>query len=228
LPAILAFFTRIGATIAVSKIDMKNKIHPRIGITGGIGSGKTTVSHLFETLGVPVYDADYWAKWLIVNDPDLKIAITALLGSESYLADGSYNRPFVAQQVFSDPQKRLALNLIVHPAVEKHSAEWGDQRIAEGALYTLKEAALLIESGNYKKMDLTILVTAPEELRIERVMRRDGLTEKEVLARIEAQMPEAEKTSYVDFIVFNDGHHSLIRQVWKIHQQILQKYFGKR
>jgi dephospho-CoA kinase len=207
---------------------MKNKIHPRIGITGGIGSGKTTVCHLFETLGVPVYDADYWAKWLIVNDQELKTAIIALLGTESYLADGSYNRPFVAQQVFSNPAKRLALNQIVHPAVETHSAAWNAQQIADGALYTLKEAALLIESGNHKKMDLTILVTAPEEMRIERVMRRDGLTEAQVMARIEAQMPEAEKMPMVDFIVFNDGHHSLIRQVWKIHQHILQKYFGKR
>jgi dephospho-CoA kinase len=207
---------------------MKNKIHPRIGITGGIGSGKTTVCHLFETLGVPVYDADYWAKWLIVNNQELKTAIIALLGTESYLADGSYNRPFVAQQVFSNPAKRLALNQIVHPAVETHSAAWNAQQIADGALYTLKEAALLIESGNHKKMDLAILVTAPEEMRIERVMRRDGLTEAQVMARIEAQMPEAEKMPMVDFIVFNDGHHSLIRQVWKIHQHILQKYFGKR
>lgn len=207
---------------------MKNKIHPRIGITGGIGSGKTTVCKLFETLGVPVYDADYWAKWLIVNDPEIKTAIITLLGPESYLADGSYNRPFVAKQVFADPQRRLALNQIVHPAVETHSAAWNAQQIADGALYTLKEAALLIESSNHKKMDLAILVTAPEELRIERVMRRDGLTEAQVMARIEAQMPEAEKMPMVDFIVFNDGHHSLIRQVWKIHQHILQKYFGKR
>jgi dephospho-CoA kinase len=130
--------------------------------------------------------------------------------------------------VFSNPAKRLALNQIVHPAVETHSAAWNAQQIADGALYTLKEAALLIESGNHKKMDLAILVTAPEEMRIERVMRRDGLTEAQVMARIEAQMPEAEKMPMVDFIVFNDGHHSLIRQVWKIHQHILQKYFGKR
>ncbi|MBU6342750.1 MAG: dephospho-CoA kinase [Bacteroidetes bacterium] len=198
----------------------------RVGITGGIGTGKTTVCQLFEILGIPVYDADYWAKWLIGHDPTLKAGITALLGADAYLPDGSYNRPWVAQQVFSDPAQLQALNHLVHPAVEKHSAAWSQEMTEKGAPYTLKEAALMIESGNHRKMDLLILVTAPEELRIQRVIQRDGITPEQVRARINAQMPEAEKIPFAHFIIQNDGAHSLVKQVWEINQQILQKIFG--
>ncbi|MEI6409971.1 MAG: dephospho-CoA kinase, partial [Bacteroidota bacterium] len=161
-----------------------NVTHPAVGITGGIGVGKSTVCRIFEALGIPVYDADYWAKWLITNDPALKQQIKELFGAEAYLPDGTYNRAFVASQVFSDKNKLAALNASVHPAVARHGAEWHQAQIERGCPYTLKEAALMIESGSYRQLDCLIVVTAPESLRIQRVMQRDGVDEKTVRARI--------------------------------------------
>ena len=119
----------------------------RVGITGGIGSGKSLVSRIFASLGVPVYDADYWAKWLIVQDTDVKKGITALLGEQAYLPDGTYNRSVVAEIVFQQPDKLKALNALVHPAVEQHSQTWHLQWAESGKPYTLKEAATMVESG---------------------------------------------------------------------------------
>lgn len=189
-----------------------------MGITGGIGSGKTTVCRIFAALGVPVYDADYWAKWLITNDPEVKLAIEALVGPEAYLADGSYNRTLVASVVFHDKDKLAALNAIVHPAVERHSAAWHDRYAALGKAYTLKEAALMVESGSHRHLDFLIVVTAPEALRIRRVMERDHLPETAVRDRLKNQLPEAEKAALADFRINNDGTQLLIPQVWAIHQ----------
>ncbi len=193
----------------------------RAGITGGIGSGKTTVCGIFETLGVPVYDADAWAKWLIRHDPALQQAIVGLFGAEAYLPDGEYNRIYVAGIVFQQPDKRAALNAAVHPAVERHSRAWHEQQARAGHLYTLKEAALLVESGGHRHLDALVVVTAPEELRIQRVMARDGLAEAAVKARLNAQLPEAEKIRVADFVIINDGQHSLVRQVWAVHRGLL-------
>jgi dephospho-CoA kinase len=204
-----------------------NVTHPAVGITGGIGVGKSTVCRIFEALGIPVYDADYWAKWLIINDLLLKKQIEDIFGPEAYLSDGTYNRAFVASQVFSDKNKLAALNACVHPAVAQHGAEWHLAQIERGCLYTLKEAALMIESGSYRQLDCLIVVTAPELLRIQRVMQRDGVDEKTVRARISSQMPEEEKLKFADFIIHNDEKHALIPQVWEIHQKIVQKIFGK-
>jgi len=193
----------------------------RVGITGGIGSGKTTVCRIFETLGVPVYDADYWAKWLIANDPEVRAGIVALFGSDAYLPDGTYHRAFVAAIVFNDPEKLAALNATVHPAVERHSREWHDQQALAGHAYTLKEAALLVESGSHRFLDALIVVTAPEEIRIRRVMERDGISEPAVLARMRSQMPEAEKVALADYLIVNDEQHLLIPQVWAVHRELL-------
>lgn len=201
--------------------------HPAVGITGGIGVGKSTVCRIFEVLGIPVYDADYWAKSLITNDPVLKQQIIELFGGEAYLADGTYNRAYVASQVFSDKNKLTALNACVHPAVARHGAEWHQAQIERGCPYTLKEAALMIESGSYRQLDCLIVVTAPELLRIQRVMQRDGVDEKTVRARIASQMPEGEKIKFADFVIQNDEKHALVPQVWEIHQKIVQKIFGK-
>lgn len=196
--------------------------HPtlRVGITGGIGSGKTTVCRIFEALGVPVYDADYWAKWLIVHDPEVRAAIVALLGAEAYLPDGTYNRAHVAAQVFSDAGKLAALNAAVHPAVERHSRAWHEQHAQAGCPYTLKEAALLVESGGHRHLDALLVVTAPEHLRIQRVVQRDGISEAAVRARMQHQMPEAEKVALADFVIENDGQHALVPQVWAVHQKL--------
>jgi dephospho-CoA kinase len=192
----------------------------RAGITGGIGSGKTTVCHIFETLGIPVYDADYWAKWLITNDPEVKQAITGLFGPEAYLPDGAYNRALVAGIVFQAPAKLAALNAAVHPAVERHARAWHDEQAQKGVPYTLKEAALLVENGSHQFLDALIVVTAPEELRVRRVMERDGVSAAAVRARMANQMPEAEKVRVADFVILNDGAHSLVQQVWEVHRAL--------
>lgn len=194
----------------------------RAGITGGIGSGKTTVCRIFESLGIPVYDADYWAKWLIVNDTEVKQAITALFGPEAYLPDGQYNRALVAGIVFQAPAKLAALNAAVHPAVERHARTWHDEQARKGLPYTLKEAALLVESGSHQFLDALIVVTAPEALRIRRVMTRDGVSEEAVRARMANQMPEPEKVRLADHVIVNDGAHSLVRQVWTVHHALLE------
>jgi len=198
---------------------------PSIGITGGIGSGKTTVCNIFKALGIPVYDADYWAKWLINNYPALKNSITTLLGPETYLADGTYNRAYVAQIVFAQKEKLAALNALVHPLVEQHGLLWRQEQVATGCPYTLKEAALMIESGSFRHLDALIVVTAPEDLRVQRVVQRDHLPEEQVRSRIASQMPEAEKLPYADFIIHNDGRQLLLPQVLDIHRQILAHTF---
>ena len=192
----------------------------RVGITGGIGSGKTTVCHLFETLGIPVYYADYWAKWLLENDPELIAGVRALFGEEAYL-NGVYNRAFIAKIVFEDAAKLKALNAIAHPAVERHSKNWHEQQV--NVPYTIKEAALMVESGSHQHSDVLIVVTAPEALRIRRVMERDHLEEDAVRRRIAQQMPEEEKIKLADYIIQNDGLHALIPQVWAIHHSIAAK-----
>lgn len=193
----------------------------RAGITGGIGSGKTTVCRIFEAIGIPVYYADDWAKWLINNDVELKKGIVKIFGSDAYTPEGEYNRSFVAKIVFENREKLAALNALVHPAVERHSRDWHDKQAAKGAPYTLKEAALLIESGSRQFLDFLIVVTAPEALRIRRVMRRDGLTEEAVRARMRSQITEAEMLKAADFVIVNDGVQMLVPQVWKIHQKLL-------
>jgi dephospho-CoA kinase len=191
----------------------------RIGITGGIGSGKTTVCHIFESLGIPVYYADYWAKWLLENDPELQKKIVELFGEKAYI-NGMYNKSLIAEQVFSNSTKLAQLNAIAHPAVELHSREWHAKQ--KNVPYTLKEAALIIETGGQHFLDALILVTAPEEIRINRVMQRDGSSKDAVLHRMSNQMPEADKLKYADFIIKNDGQELLIPQVLKIHQYLLR------
>jgi dephospho-CoA kinase len=193
----------------------------RAGITGGIGTGKTTVCRLFhETFGIPVYYADEWARRLITEDKQLAEQISILLGEQAYLPDGSYNRAYVASVVFENPEKLAALNALVHPAVEKHSLEWHREQTEAGAPYTLKEAALLVESGAWQYLDFLIVVTAPETLRIERVMQRDKITEAQVRARMKSQLPESEKLGKAQAIIQNDGGHDLLTQVTDIHHRI--------
>ncbi len=202
--------------------EEEQKTRPlKVGITGGIGSGKTTVCHIFEVLGVPVYFADDRAKWLMTHDPALRNRISARFGDEAYLPDGSLNRVFLAQQVFHDREKLQALNALVHPAVHEDAARWHQEQVRRGALYTLREAALLFESGGYRLLDKMIVVTAPEELRIRRVMQRDGVPREAVLARMANQRPESEKAARADFLIRNDGEHLLLPQVVEVHRSLL-------
>lgn len=205
----------------MSKDQSTNLRRPlRVGITGGIGSGKTTVCEIFQSLGIPVYSADFWAKWLIEHDEQVKAGILDLLGPEAYDPNGAYNRAWVARIVFDQPEKLSALNALVHPAVEAHSRRWHEAEMEKGAPYTLREAALLIESGGYRFVDALIVVTAPEALRIERVMQRDQVDAVAVKARMAKQMPEEEKLAFADFVINNDGQSALIPQVIAIHRQL--------
>ncbi|MBL7780244.1 MAG: dephospho-CoA kinase [Saprospiraceae bacterium] len=193
----------------------------RAGVTGGIGSGKSTVCRIFQSLGVPVYDADTWAKWLIEHDSEVKNGILELFGPQAYDASGAYQRAWVAGIVFQDSGKLAALNALVHPAVERHSSAWHAEQAQNGAPYTIKEAALMIESGSYRHLDFLIVVTAPESVRIERVMHRDGASEEQVRARISKQIPEAERLKHADLVIYNDGKQLLIPQVWQAHRKLL-------
>ncbi len=192
----------------------------KIGITGGIGSGKTTICKIFETLEIPVYYADAAAKRLMVEDRELIEQIKKIFGEAAYQADGSLNRAHIAQIAFHDSKKLALLNALVHPAVARDSLSWHE---AQEAPYTLKEAALLFESGSDQQLDYIICVTAPLELRIKRVMARDSIEAEAVQARIDKQLPEAEKVERSDFVVWNDGKKLLIPQVYEIHRQLLEK-----
>lgn len=191
----------------------------KAGITGGIGSGKTTVCKIFETLGIPIYYADDRAKWLMSNDADLMSAIRKAFGEEAYTPEGQLNRAYLAKVAFNDAEKLAQLNAIVHPAVFRDGLQWHEAQA--GAPYTLREAALLFESGSYRAIDKMIVVTAPLELRIQRVMERDGVPKEAVLARIEKQWTEEEKVKRADFVIDNSGDHLLIPQVLKVHQALL-------
>ena len=191
----------------------------KVGITGGIGSGKTTVCKMFETLGIPVYYADDRAKWLMTRAPEIRRAIIELFGAQAY-ENEQLNRAYIAGIVFKDPDKLKQLNAIVHPAVKKDGQAWQEQQ--KNIPYTLKEAALIFESGSFKDLDKVITVFAPEELRIQRILARDQTTEEAVKARMDQQMPEEEKIARADFVIYNDGVHSLIRQVYAIHEQLSQ------
>lgn len=190
----------------------------KIGITGGIGSGKTTVCKIFELLRVPVFYADDEAKKLMNDDFNVKNQIETLFGSESYLDSGILNRKHIAQIVFHDKTKLEALNAIVHPAVFNAMDIWSSKQKTK---YVLKEAALLFESKSYLKNDYNILVNCDLGLRIERVSKRDLLSYQEIKARIDAQFPEDEKQKLANFMIFNNEQQFLIPQVIKLHQHFL-------
>lgn len=189
----------------------------KIGLTGGIGSGKSTVAKVFETLGIPVYYADSAARHLMNSDPGLKEAILSEFGPEAY-TDHQLNRSFLAARVFNDPQALDKLNRLVHPVTIRDAEEWMQK---QNSPYTIKEAALLFESGANKGLDLVIGVSAPQPLRIKRVKERDGLSEEEVLKRISRQMNEAEKMSLCDEVILNNEQELVIPQVLALHQKFL-------
>lgn len=190
----------------------------KIGITGGIGSGKTFICQLFKALAVPVYNADDEAKKLMNTDLRIRESLIAAFGEATY-KDGILDRAFLAQQIFSDKEKLGLVNGIVHPIVIQAAKDWAEQQKAR---YSLKEAALLFESGSYKDLDYTILVTAPLSVRVKRVMERDGITEEQVMERISKQLTDEEKIKMADFIIINDGITPLLPQVWTLHQKFLK------
>jgi len=191
----------------------------KIGITGGIGSGKSTVTHIFEVLGIPVYDADSRAKQLMEENDSLKEKIIKTFGNEAYLK-GKLNRAHLATIVFQTPEKLQVLNHIVHPVTIADANEWMQKQKSP---YCIKEAALIFESGSDTDLNGVIGVTASEELRIKRVMQRDGSSESEVRSRMNRQMDETEKMKRCNWVIQNDGSTSLIEQVLNLHQQFIEK-----
>jgi dephospho-CoA kinase len=191
----------------------------KIGITGNIGSGKTTVSKIFEVLGIPVFYADDEAKKVMINDAILIAELKQSFGAQSYFEDGSLNRKHIAGIVFNNEAELKKLNAIVHPAVFRAFDNWVLR--FKNAPYVLKEAALLFESSSYKMCDKSIMVTAPLELRMERVMLRDGFSRDEILNREARQFSEEQKLRLADYVIKNDNTELVIPQVLALHEQFL-------
>lgn len=189
-----------------------------LGLTGGIGSGKSTVAEFFRELGVPVYDSDREAKLLMREDEDIRAEVTALFGKEAY-RDDALNRSYISSKVFADPKLLEQLNAIVHPKVRAHFKKWA---VAQDAPYVLQEAAILFENGAYKQLDAMILVWAPKESRIHRVMERDNVGRKAVLARMQNQWSDTEKTALADYIIENIDLSETARQVARLHSELLE------
>jgi dephospho-CoA kinase len=189
----------------------------QIGITGGIGSGKSLICKIFHVLGVPVYDADSRAKKLMTTDGILIDQIKKEFGSLSYDEDGVLNRELLSRTVFNNPEKLTKLNSLVHPRVALDFNQWMSEQI--GARYCVKEAALLFEAGSYRSLDKIIVVTAPDELRIKRVLQRDPHRDKTEVERIiKNQMQQEEKMMMADFIIKNDESELVVPQVLKLHE----------
>lgn len=189
----------------------------KAGITGGIGSGKTIVCQVFTALGIPVFNADEAARYLMENDAILADSITGLLGESVYVS-GKLDRQKVSAIVFNDPGKLARLNALVHPATISYAQQWMAEQTTP---YVIKEAAIFFESGSNKDMDVMIGVYAPEELRINRAMMRSNLNKEQVLAIVAKQMNEEEKMKHCDHVIINDDVTAILPQVLQLHQQLL-------
>jgi dephospho-CoA kinase len=191
----------------------------KVGITGGIGSGKSTVSRIFELLGIPVYYADTAAKEIMHTDSELKAKVQEHFGADIY-KNGVLDRAALGKIVFNDKEQLELLNSLVHPATIRHSDEWANRQTAP---YVLKEAALLFESGSSQSLDKIIGVFAPQPLRLLRVMKRDNATREEVLARMNKQIDENIKMRLCDYVIHNDEQQMVIPQVLALHETLLHQ-----
>lgn len=197
----------------------------RVGLTGGIGSGKSTVARLLRMMGAAVYVADDRAKALMTSDAALRQGIVGLFGAEAYTEGGGLNRTYIAGQVFGRPERLAALNGLVHPAVERDFGAWVGELEGELSVppaYAVEEAAVLIEAGAAAGMDRIVVVTAPLAVRIERVVRRDGVSPDEAMARVRAQMDDEERLRYADCVVVADDRRLLIPQVVELHARLCE------
>jgi dephospho-CoA kinase len=188
-----------------------------IGLTGGIGSGKSTVAEFFSALDVPVYNSDEEAKALMVNSKKLKKSIIALLGKKAYKGK-ILNKTYIADKIFKDGALLQKMNDLVHPAVRKHFLKWAKK---QDAPYVIQETALIFENSVAEFYDGTILVTAPENIRVDRVMKRDDCTKKEVMDRLKKQLPDAEKIPFADHVIENLELEKTRQKVIDLHQALL-------
>ncbi|NNK40386.1 MAG: dephospho-CoA kinase [Winogradskyella sp.] len=190
-----------------------------IGLTGGIGSGKTTVSKYFEELGVPVYEADHEAKGLMNRSKILKRKLTALFGDKAY-TNGTLNRPFLADKIFNDKELLSQMNAIVHPKVAAHFKRWLKK---QNAPYIIKEVAIIFENNLQNQYDLIILVVTDKEERIKRVMQRDSTSRDHIISVMNNQLSDEEKSKMADFVITNRDLEDTKRQVVEIHHKLLNK-----
>lgn len=188
----------------------------KIGLTGGIGSGKTTIANIFSTLGVPVYDADSAAKRLMSTNNELRQQIIANFGEQTYI-NNQLNRTYLSSIVFNNEEKLKELNAIIHPITIQDAQNWFAR---QGYSYAIKEAALIFESGSEKYLDYVIGVWAPKELRLKRTLQRSSITADEVNKRMAKQMDEEEKMKLCSFVINNDESASIIQQVFELHQTL--------
>jgi dephospho-CoA kinase len=187
----------------------------KIGITGGIGTGKTTVCRIFETLNVPVYYSDMRAKELMASNTILMNKLKAEFGNQVFETDGKLNTPYLASIVFSDPSKLKTLNNIVHPIVLDDFSDWCNK--FNTSKYIILESAIIYESNIAHLLDYVILVDAPAEISIKRIVDRDGVPREAVIQRMKNQLTPDEKKSFTKLIIFNDGKQSLVDQVVRFH-----------
>ena len=185
----------------------------KVGLTGGIGSGKTTIAKIFKQLGVPVYFSDDRAKYLMLNNKSLQESLISLFGDD-VLIEGLLNRSYIASKVFSNPKELFKLNALVHPFVQRDFDVWSASQSTD---YVLKEAAIIFEAGVDKLLDKVVLVESPKNLKVSRVMLRDGMLKKEVLMRMEKQWSDSRKRINADYIIKNDEKCSLLNQILKLH-----------
>lgn len=201
----------------------------KAGVTGGVGSGKSTVAKMLEAFGAPVYYADDAAKRLMRDSAALRAGLEEAFGPKTFDADGRLDRAYLAEQAFGDPKKLVRLNALVHPAVQRDFKEWIDARVREGKTLVFKEAAITLETGTDAALDYLALVYAPLRLRLERVAARDeGATEASVRARARKQYSDFYKTRRVNFVLYNDGAHMLAPQVVDLLKAIQAKFPGTR
>lgn len=189
-----------------------------VGLTGGIGSGKSYIAQVFESLNIPVFNSDNQAK-LAYLDTVIQKEVLQLLGPES-INQGQPNTSFIAAKVFSHSGILAKLNAIIHPWLDKRFRLWADSM--SGSPYLIKEAAIIFETGIYK-LDFTICVTAPEETRISRIRARDGSSKEDIIKRMKQQWPDEEKIPLADFVINNDGKQLIIPQILQIHQTLINK-----
>ncbi|MDQ6762131.1 MAG: dephospho-CoA kinase [Bacteroidota bacterium] len=189
----------------------------KVGLTGGMGAGKSTVAQIFEVLGIPVYYADDKAKKLMIENEELKASIINSFGAESYI-NGNLNREYIAGLVFNNDAKIQLLNSLVHPVTLKDAEGWTAHQKTP---YTIKEAALIFESGSHKQLDLVIGVRAPEEMRIQRIIDRDHISVQQAKDRMSRQMDEEEKMRLCDYVIVNDERQMVLPQVILLHEKLL-------
>ncbi len=194
----------------------------KIGITGGIGSGKTTICKIFRLLGIPVFEADIVAKQLLISRPEIRTGLIRLFGEGVYMQDGAVDRKKLANIIFNDDIHLEKMNKLVHPFVREEFYKWAGE---QNSSYIIHEAAILFESGFYKMMDYTILVSAPEKQRIERVMKRDGVPEKQVRERMGRQWTDGEKRKLASIEIINDNKRLIIPDIIEIDKKL--KGYGK-